>query len=190
MFSNMMQHAWVSVKNPKEGAAIILNFAPSWRALLEMAALVIVLNVFLTQAFALVTPTAPSGSLMATLEAPLPSLLIHAALLAVIVVATFGIGRMMGGSGSLEETFLILIWLQFLMLVANFLQIVVALVWSPLGLFAALLSSVLFLWLFVNFVLVLHGFRSVLKVLLASIASFFAMIFLIAVSVSFFGFFV
>ena len=188
MLSTIIQHAWISVKEPKIGAQLILRLSPSRRTLLEMAALVVVLNVFLTQAFALIAPTPSGASFLTALEAPLPSLALHTLLLFMIVIMTFGVGRLMGGCGSLDATILIVIWLQYLMLVANFLQIVLALFWSPLGLAIAMLSSVLFIWLFVNFVMVLHGFKSIMKVLIASIASFFVTIFLIAASVSVFGF--
>ncbi len=187
MLSYVMRHAWLSVTDPKHGAVIVLKLEPSRRTLIEMAALVIVLNVLVSQAFAIMIPSPASGSLLAALATPVPSLIVHAILLVVITFATFGIGRMLGGEGTLDETFLLLIWLQFIMLVANLLQIVVAILWTPLGALAALVSFVLFLWLFVNFVLVLHGFRSILKVLLASVASFFALIFLITASISLFG---
>ncbi|MDD7972532.1 Yip1 family protein [Roseinatronobacter alkalisoli] len=90
-----------------------------------------------------------------------------------MVVAVQGVGRALGGKGSFPDTLLLLAWLQFVMLVLQFVQIAALILIPPLFGMITLLALAVFLWLLTNFVLVLHGFTSGLKVFVGIIFSFF-----------------
>ncbi|MBR3369370.1 MAG: YIP1 family protein [Rhodobacteraceae bacterium] len=105
-----------------------------------------------------------------------------------MVVAVQGVGRALGGTGSFPDTLLLLAWLQFVMLVVQFVQIVALVLIPPLFGVITLLALVVFMWLLTNFVLVLHGFTSAVKVFAGIIFSFFGVVMVLAFLLTLLGF--
>ena len=83
----------------------------------------------------------------------------------------------MGGTGSFEEAVLLMAWLQFIMICVQAVQAVALLVLPPLAGLIGIAGLFLFLWLLTNFVAVLHGFSSLIKVFLMILASAFGIAF-------------
>lgn len=105
-----------------------------------------------------------------------------------LVVAVQGVGRALGGKGNFPDTLLLLAWLQFVMVVVQFVQIVVLIVIPPMFGLITLLALAVFMWLLTNFVLVLHGFTSAMKVFVGIIFSFFGVVMVLAVLLTLLGF--
>lgn len=105
-----------------------------------------------------------------------------------LVVAVQGVGRALGGRGNFPDTLLLLAWLQFVMLVVQFVQIVALVVIPPMFGVVTLLALVIFMWVLTNFVLVLHGFASALKVFVGIIFSFFGVVMALAFLLTLLGF--
>ena len=187
MFVTVLKHAWDSVRNPKKGASDLMRLQLDRTTLLLAGVLVVILHVFATNFFSAIFPSQVENSVMQSLEVPFVSVLVHGFLLLITVAGVFGIGRMVGGTGDFDATLTLMIWLQFLMLIVNVLQIVISIILPFLGSLAALFSVALFLWLFVNFVLVLHGFKSLMKVLLGTMLSFILFVFIAAFGISLFA---
>lgn len=176
-----------TVSNPQEGASTVLSFAPPMRALWLMFALVVVLSLFLGEVVLLVSGPLEEGPLTGAYSSPLALGLIQAATLLVTVHAMHRIGVWFGGTGSFEEAFILMIWLQFILLCAQVVQLAAMILLPPLAVIILLLSIGLVLWLFVNFVAVLHGFTSLGMVFFMTLASAFAILFLLSLVLSILG---
>ncbi len=105
----------------------------------------------------------------------LPSPLMTAAfqylVLVVTVLGVHHIGRRMGGRGRFGDALLLVVWLQFVLVVVQALQLVALLILPPVADLLSIAGLVLFLWLMTAFVAELHGFRSMRRVLVGIIAS-------------------
>lgn len=176
-----------TVTNPQEGASTVLSFAPPMRALWLMFALVVVLSLFLGEVVFLVSGPLEEGPLTGAYSSPLALGLIQAATLLVTVHAMHRIGVWFGGTGRFEEAFILIIWLQFILLCAQVVQLAAMILLPPLAMIILLLSIGLMLWLFVNFVAVLHGFTSLGMVFFMTLASAFAIVFLMSLVLAILG---
>ncbi|MBO6921349.1 MULTISPECIES: Yip1 family protein [Paracoccaceae] len=160
---SLLRLARDTVANPREGATTVLTFAPPRQALWLMLALVVVVTMLLGFVFNLVAPPAPGD--VAVQISPVTFGLVQGVLLIVMVHAIHRIGAAFGGTGRFEESLLLVIWLQFIFICIQVLQVLAMLILPVLGPLIFLLSIALFFWLLVNFIAALHGFRSLGQVL-------------------------
>ncbi len=186
---NILSLVLESIRNPREGAATILNFAPSRDVLLQLLALVVVLSVLFGQAGVLVLGGGLSdGALTGPIVlSPLTASIVQFGLLVMLVISIHSIGRAFGGSGSFEETLLLVTWLQFILLCLQVVQLAALVLVPPIGGLVGLLSIGIFLWLLVNFVAVIHNFRSLGLVFAGVLISAFAIIFALSLVLSMLG---
>jgi hypothetical protein len=105
-----------------------------------------------------------------------------------LVAGVQGIGRVFGGQGQFPDTLVLITWLQFVMLVFQLVQIVALIVIPPLFGIVTILSLLVFLRTLASFVMVLHGFGSILKVTIGILFSFFVMAFAMAILLTAMGF--
>lgn len=169
-----------TLSNPREGASLALNYAPSRVQLFQMAALVAALGAIVAVTLDIIAPAQTSGIDETFGISPFAFFFLQLSGIYLSAIGAFAIGRAFGGTGSFDEALLLLIWLQAVMLCVQIVQFVAVLVYAPLSTLVFWLSLVLFLWLFVSFVAVLHGFTSLMKVLLGTIGSIFVISFAIA----------
>ena len=173
----------LTLKWPRVCAMFIMSHAPSIQttALLSvlvsvMAAIISYLGVLLIGGDSLLAGGQPPPLLIAS---------IHLLVLYCFAGATYKIGALFGGEGRIWHAVLLMVWLEAIMLVFHILQIILIFVLPVLGAILPFLSVVLFFYLFVNFVVALHHFRSGGKVFLATLVSFVGAIYGIALMVSF-----
>lgn len=81
------------------------------------------------------------------------------------------VGRSFGGKGSLADALLITVWLQFLMLGVQFIQVLADFFSPALAGLVGIASLGIFLWLLTSFIAELHGFQSRGLVLMGVLAS-------------------
>jgi hypothetical protein len=182
--NNLVAMAWRSVKNPREGAAELLAIGLPREALWPALALVVVLSIILANLAALLL-AGEAGAAMPV--GPAATGFIQLALLVVMVFAVFWIGRAMGGTGSFEESILLVAWLQFVMVCVQVVQTGVLLVSTTIAEIFGLLGIALFLWLLTNFVAVLHGFTSLFKVFVMILVSAFGIAFGLSILLTLIG---
>lgn len=182
--NNLVAMAWRSVKNPREGAAEVLALGIPREALWPALALVVVLSILLANVAALLF----AGDAAAAMPVgPAATGFIQLALLVVMVFAVFWIGRAMGGTGSFEESVLIVAWLQFIMVCLQVVQAGILVVSTSVAEIFGLLGVLLFLWLLTNFVAVLHGFSSLFQVFVMILISAFGIAFGLSIILTLIG---
>lgn len=170
-----MQNAFATaffetLSSPRQGLERVVSWnlgrANTW----ILAVVVVVGSVFL-QTF-LVSFQAPGGATPMMLpSSPFLLALVFWGSLVFMVFGTHYIGRMAGGQGYFADSLTAIVWLQVVITILQFGQVVMLLI-SP-G-FAALAGMALFVYmifLLVNFVAIVHGFRSLAMVLVGIIGS-------------------
>ena len=168
----------LTLRSPRQAAGhlIALNLSRGilWQALL----LVVILSVLAAQvsvlvSFGTLSPMLDTGEGMISplFASPLVLGLMQGVLLLISILATYWIGRAMGGTGSFEAVQVTVCWLQFMMLCLQLVQILLSLLIPPLGAMIGMAGIVVFFWLFTQFVTVVHGFRNPGLVFLAILIS-------------------
>ncbi len=125
-----------------------------------------------------VAPSGPEEALYETLlGTPFTTALVQFVLFIVMAVLALVIGRWRGGTGTADQAFLAMAWLEAVMFTVQIalllLMAVLLLLVPPLFVLVGSLSGPvlvgMFFWYLASFIAELHGFRSVPRVLLAVI---------------------
>lgn len=160
-----------------------LSLAERWQAL----ALVVILSVILTQATVLLAPADEAAVMSQMLGSPLRSGIVQAIVLVAMVFAAHFVGRLMGGVGEFSGALLVIAWLEFVMVCLQVVQMVASLAVPFLAPVIGLFGLLLFFWLLTQFLLVLHGFRSPVKVFIMILITLFGMAFVVALLLGLLG---
>lgn len=162
--SNLLPLVGQTIKAPRETFAYLLRLdlprAVLWQALL----LVVVISVLLAEISNLVIAGAGDPATAVMLASPLVFGIAQLALLSIMVLAIFWVGRAMGGTGGFAGGILLVTWLQFIMVCLQLLQGIAILALPPLAWLIGVGGLALFLWLLTNFIAELHGFANLGKV--------------------------
>lgn len=177
-----------TVTNPREGAITVLSFAPARQALWLMFALVVVASLMMGELMSLMMGLPSDGPLTGPMQqSPFMLGLIQAGLLFVSIHAIHRIGRFFGGTGSLEEAALLIIWLQFILLCVQVVQLAAIVILPPVAGLITILAIALFFWLLTNFIAVLHGFQSLGMVFITTLFAAFGLLVLLSLVLSMLG---
>jgi hypothetical protein len=184
--NGLLAMAWRTVRNPREGATEMLSLGVPREALWPALALVVVLSILLAQMTSLMMTGSVGMEDMPV--GPAATGFIQLLLLIVMVFAIFWIGRSMGGTGSFEETVLLVAWLQFIMVCLQGVQAISLIVFpSVVAGLIGMLGLFLFLWLLTSFVAVLHGFASLFQVFVMILVSAFGIAFGLSIILTLIG---
>lgn len=178
--SSLLSLAKYTVQNPREGARIVLRgdipVTARWVAFALMAVISAILAHF---SFALMPPDV-QGTMDGAVASPVTTAIMQAGLMIVAVFLIHQVGRWRGGVGRFEDALLLMIWLQFILLILQVVQLVTQMVAPPLSMLVGYMSVGIFLWLLSNFVAELHGFSSVWMTFFGVIVTLIAVGFLMA----------
>lgn len=185
---NLLRMARDTVANPREGAETILALGLPRQALWLAFALVVVLSMMLGDILYLLAGMPEDGALTGPLAgSPLAAGMLQAAFLFLMAHAITRIGRAFGGMGRFEEAFTLVVWLQFIFICVQVLQLAAVVILPPMAGLITLLAVGLFFWLLVNFIATLHGFMSLGSVFVMTILSGFAILFLLSLVLTLLG---
>ena len=181
-FANLAALVRLTLTRPRAAAAelmrVPLPMSGRWTALLLSAAL----SAMLMQVLAAMLPPAvgPNGEALRPVGP-----LVWAGMVTVGMMITAGlahsVGRWRGGKGEFADALILVAWLQFLQLLLVAVQILLMAVAPMLAPLAEIGGVLLFLWLLVNFVAEMHGFRSLGLVFLGVILTFVATVFALSI---------
>ncbi|MCT4685619.1 MAG: YIP1 family protein [Roseicyclus sp.] len=185
---NLLRMARDTVSNPREGAETVLALGLPKQALWLAFALVVVLSMLLGDLLYLLADLPRDGAMTGPLGAsPLVMGLLQGAFLFLMAHAVTLVGRMFGGTGRFDEALALIVWLQFIFLCVQILQLAAVLVIPPMAGLITMLAVGLFFWLLVNFIATLHGFTSLGMVLVMTILSGFTILFVLSLILTLLG---
>lgn len=187
MLTSLLVLARDTLRDPKEGARQVLALPLPRHAAWEGLALVLILGLLLTYLTNFLLP-APAEPLLPFFGAsPILTAAFLGGVTLITVGAIYGVGRMMGGTGSFEGALRLTVWLQFIMLVIQVIQTLFLLVLPIVAALIGPLAFGLMLWLLANFIAVLHGFRSLGAVFIMILVTTFALGFILFFLLALFG---
>lgn len=170
----------LSLQDPRQAVRVLLAEGVPLPARTAGLLLMAVLSAILLQPSFLLLPPAEDAIGQFLAQSPLRTAVVQWVVLLVSTLLIYRVGRAFGGTGSLPDALLIVVWLQMIMLGVQLLQLVALVVLPPFSGLVGLAGFVLFLYLLVSFVAELHGFASRGLVFVAVIATFFAAVFVAA----------
>jgi hypothetical protein len=153
-----------------------LSPAVGWMSLMLMA----VVSTILTHISFAMMPVEAQAFWGTAMGSPVRTAIVQWVVLLFSVHAIHRIGRWRGGKGSLNDTVVLIAWLQFILLCVQVAQLAAQMLVPPLADLLGLLGLVLFLWLLTNFIAQVHGFASVALVFLGVILTLLALMFVLA----------
>lgn len=159
----------MTLRSPQDAAAALIAFNPPVQARWLALAVVVVLSVLLGKVSMLMV----GGSSMGLPSNIIVSTVLQGGVLLLTVALVHRIGMVFGGTGAADDTLLLMIWLQFLMVLLQAMQIVLLVILPPFAGLLGIAGFVLFLWLLSHFVMHVHGFKSLARVFGMIIATFF-----------------
>lgn len=176
-----------SVFRPREAARTVLAQMPPPQMLLQAALAVTCVGMVLGYVAVLISggPTDPVSAML--VRDPIIGAAVQFAIMLMVAALTYRIGGLFGGTGSFAGALTVIIWLNFVMLAIQVVQIAAMLVVPPLAGLVALAAIFWLLWAFANFVLELHGFRSPFVVLGVSILSAIVLVFALSMVAAMLG---
>ncbi len=178
MIGHLLKMVQFSIQSPKEGAQMVLAAKPNREVLWTILVVIVALTVILAQIMTYIVPTpAEAQQLMPFASSPVMFALVMWGLLVLMVFCTHYIGQVFGGTGAFDDSLIIVIWLQAILLVVQVAQIVLAVISPFLAAMFGLAFGLLSVWIFVNFVAVVHGFKNLGMVLVAIILSMIGVVF-------------
>lgn len=177
-----------TVSNPREGAETILSLGLPRQALWLAFALVVVLSMILGDILYLVAGVPQDGPLTGPMGgSPVVMGLLQGAFLFMMTHAVTQIGRLFGGTGRFDEALALVVWLQFIFICVQIVQLIAVIVVPPVAGLITIFALGLFLWLLVNFIATLHGFTSLGLVFAMTIVSAFALLFTLSLILTMLG---
>jgi|TARA_B100000767_G_scaffold274887_1_gene309435 hypothetical protein len=167
-----------TIKDPKQVALKISLVTLPPVTLWSLVVLVVIISVLLSELANWLLPVKPTQTSLILISSPFLATVILTVLMTVMIFLTFYIGKLFGGTGSIESTISVIVWLQTTMIALQVVQLILIPFLPSLAMILGFFAGILFFWLYVNFILVLHGFTSLGKVFFGVIASMLGVIFL------------
>jgi hypothetical protein len=152
------------------------------------AALVAALGVIFFEASLLLAPVEGEAGTLLGITSPIGAFVFqYAMILVTAAVVCYG-GRMFGGQAGLDDSLLAVTWLQFVMLLVQILQVVALILVPPLGLLIFMVALILLVYLLVNFIMEIHGFKNPMAVVAGVIGAFFTIALVLSILLAILGF--
>jgi hypothetical protein len=178
---NILALVRLTVQAPRQGArrimALDLPINGRWLALILVAAG----SAIGTHLSIALMPPEQREIMLTLIASPVRTALLQAGIWAVIAAAIAAGGRMRGGTGTFPDALILMVWLQFILLCVQMVQVLAGIVLPLAADLIGLAGLGLLLWLLTNFVAELHGFRSLIAVFAGVVAGAFAFLFAAAV---------
>jgi len=177
-----------TVRDPREGARRAMAVQLPRRSRWEAVLLVVVLSVLLSE-LTLLLSGIPGGMMMggSLLHNPLAMGVLQLAVLMVLIWGMYVIGRLAGGTGSLDDAIVLVVWLQIIMLGLQVVQLAAMLLLPPLASLIGLGGILLFFYLLTMFTTELHGFSSPGAVFIAILGAMVGFIMVLSFILAMFG---
>ena len=159
----------------------------SVRDMAMAAALVAALGVIFFEGTMLLAPVEGQDGTLLGITSPIGAFVFQYAMILVTAVVVFFGGRMFGGKAGFNDSLLAVTWLQFVMLLVQVVQMVALILVPPLGLLVFMTALILLVYLLVNFIMEIHGFKNPMAVVAGVIGAFFAIALVLSILMAILG---
>lgn len=159
-------------RDPQSAARRIIALGLPMEARWLGLALVVVLAVIETQIALLLIPGSGQPEFLAVLSDPLVGVPAQALALFLVALVIDRIGAVFGGRGRFADALLLVVWIEFVMTLAQAAQLLAMLVLPPVGALLAIAVMIGFIWILAQFIAALHGFENLFKVILGMVVGF------------------
>ncbi|MCV2873076.1 YIP1 family protein [Defluviimonas sp. WL0050] len=176
-----------TLRSPREAARRIIALDPPMEARWIGLLLVSVLALLETRLGGLVLPLDDQPPIFALAADPVLGVPFQVLSQLVIATAIAWIGRIFGGTGSFADALLLIVWLEFMLVLAQAVQLVALVLVPPVGMLIAFVAIGLLIWLLVQFTAALHGFTNLALVVLGMVVSFLVIITILSMVLIMFG---
>ena len=174
-----------TLQSPREGAHEVLAIGVPREAVWMLIAIVVVISAFMGQLVGLLAGGGDAAGGM--FGGPFVSGFLQLPAILLTIGGVYGIGRAMGGTGTLTDAAILISWLQFVMICVQIVQIAALLFVPPLAGLIFIAALILFLWILTEFVAVLHEFQSRAQVFVMIIVSAFTIAFFASILLTLLG---
>jgi hypothetical protein len=170
MFQQLPVAFTKTLSAPKEGLLFVLNWRLDRGSLWSAAVVVVIFSILLNGVLVALNPALLEGPQLIPTSPFLQALIVWGGLVLTVYGCHF-IGKMFGGEGAFDDSLHAMIWLQAVMVVFQAAQIVLLTLSDAFGGIASIGIFIYTIWLFVNFVAVVHGFKSLWMVFVGFIGA-------------------
>ncbi|MFZ1660602.1 MAG: Yip1 family protein [Paracoccaceae bacterium] len=168
-------------RDPKVAAERLMRMGIPMQAVWLGVALVAILAVIVVRLSVLPLPEKDLTDFGRMLSHPLFGPLIQGGSIAMVAAVMAGVGRMFGGKGTFENSLLLFVWLEFLVVLVGIVQTLALFIFPLAGVVISILTVVVFLWAQTQFLRALHGFTNGWLVFLGMIGTLIALSFVLAI---------
>jgi hypothetical protein len=189
----MTGQAWLvallaeTLRDPQSAARRLVALNPPNEARWIALALTAVLALLETRVALLLFPALGQAGPLALFSGGWTGVPLQFLSLVIVATAITFIGRLWGGRGQFADAILLVAWMEFVLTLAQAVQIVALVVIPPLGMLLGVAAIALFIWLLVNLIAALHEFTDILKVLIGTVVSFVLLVTAVAILLTTFG---
>lgn len=176
-----------SVLKPRSAARQLFALALPRDVLIQAAAAVTALAILLGFVAVRLSPGGVDSFSATVLASPMLGAAIQFSVILAAAFLTHRIGRIFGGTGSLDGALALVVWLNAMMILVQLIQIGLIVVLPTLAALLAVATVVWVLWAFANFVSELHGFQNPLIVLGGVILTMIVLFFGVAILLALIG---
>jgi hypothetical protein len=171
----------LTLQDPRRGARAVLSLGLPLPVATAGLLLVAVASTLVSHLGFLLLPVIDDPVALFLTASPFRTALLQWLLLAGSALLIYRVGKARGGTGTLPDALLLVVWLQVPMVGVQIIQLVVLLVIPPLAGLISIAGLGLFLWLLASFIAELHGFASRWAVLAGVMITSFAAAFVLVV---------
>jgi hypothetical protein len=164
----------LTFRDPRRAARTLLEAGVPGEARWLGFALVVVLTAAITQLAVLGLPDPAGSPFEAMMRNPVSGAVAQGGMLLLIVVGMSAVARWFGGTGSFSDALLLASWIEFVLVILQAVQLVIAFAVPFLALVIGLASVAIFFWLLTYFTAELNGFSRPVLVFVGIIATLFA----------------
>lgn len=170
-----------TLTDPRAAARRVIGFGMSYMEALAATAVVASTAMILSSLIFLTRGPGPNEAANAMMSAPVLGALSYLGMTAGLAAVAVGVGRLFGGTGDFAAGLVLFAWFQAMTVILQVVQLVLSLALPAMALFSGLLLLGWMPWALAQFICVLHGFRSVLKVMGLGAISLVGVLFLLAI---------
>jgi hypothetical protein len=162
-----------SVQDTRGAVARLLALNPPMQVLWQAMGAVVAMSAVLAYLASALFPVPVETPWAALTASPLRLAGTQAAGILLVSAAMTVVGRVFGGHGRFQQALLLAIWIEFVLLCVQLVQVVLMLLFPLLASLLGLFAVVLFFWLVTRFTAHLHGFTRMWPVFLGVFATLF-----------------